>query len=135
MESGTRGEFDDYSPPPDKVPPPPKPKLGGDLGPTGPTDPCSKAIGNILLEEVAHCDFFINNAAVPPVNTDLGLRAATVKGRLAIETVNGGVLVGYLPTKHNGLLACQKKGYSYGGTVISSSVTPIPTVRIDLGPK
>jgi len=95
---------------------------------------CEKAAGNILLEEVAICDYFSAHKTVPPVGDTVRLREQLFDGRLAIETESSEV-IGFLPTRYNYLRQCIEQGYEYAGTIISSTTTNLPSVKIDLAPR
>jgi hypothetical protein len=131
------GKFSDYPGGSKK-----KGKGGSDIGGGGGSqdDPekgdqnkCGKAIGGISLEDVARGDFYKRNKKVPPTGTEVLLREHLEKGRLVIEA-KGGEIIGSLPTRYNYLRQCMEQGNRYGGNVISSSSSPLPTVKIDLGP-
>lgn len=107
-------------------------KPGGKQG-GGKKNECEKAIGDILLEEVANCQYFRSHKNLPPIGSSVNMRKILEGSRLAIETDSGEVL-GYLPIQYNYLRRCMEQDYKYSGNVISASATPLPSVRIDLGP-
>lgn len=122
MGSTKTGRFNDY----------PGGKREG--RPTGPgNDQCEKAIGNIILEEVANCEYYNIHNDVPPNGTNVILRQQLVGGRLAIE-LGSREVVGFLPTHYNYLRQCMEQGYRYVGVITSSISGTLPNVRIDLGP-
>jgi len=100
----------------------------------GKVNECEKAIGDILLEEVASCQYLKKRKNLPPSGTIVFLRERLEGGRLAIETAEH-ELIGYLPTRYNYLRRCMEQEYRYSGNIIQSSVSPIPIIRIDLAPR
>ena len=94
---------------------------------------CGKAIGDIDLEEVSTAEYYKTDKDVPPAGSSVNLRERLVGGRLAIETDDGKV-VGFLPTQLNYLRQCMGQGYEYVGSITFSTLNPVPSVRIDLGP-
>lgn len=124
--SGT-GRFSDY----------PTSQKGSGGGGSSPDDggenQCIRAIGDIPLEEVARCEYYVRATEVPAPDTIVRLRHTLYNKRLAIET-EAGEIIGLLPTQYNYLLQCMAQGYTYTGHVLTSSLQPIPMVRIDLGP-
>lgn len=95
-------------------------------------DKCDRSIGNILLEEVAHCDFYSKKKNIPSIGTEVNLKKELISGRLMIEL--DGESLGCLPTKYNYLRACMETGFEYNGIITDSSATPFPKIIIDLGP-
>lgn len=83
------------------------------------------------LEDVGRCFYFINNSAVPPAGINIVISFNGV--RLAAETKTGEEL-GYLPTMYNYLRPCMADGHIYEGVVASSTLTPHPSIRIDIVP-
>lgn len=96
-------------------------------------DKCTRSIGDILLEEIAHFDFYKSLKNLPTIGTEVSLKKEITNGRLIIE-VNG-TSIGCLPTKYNYLRACMEIGFQYSGIVTNSSNSPVPKVVIDLGLK
>lgn len=93
---------------------------------------CEKAIGEIDLEEVATLDYFKNHQNVPNIDDEVELSNKLDGGRLVVLCNN--LKLGYLPAKYSYLLTCTKEGYSYRGTVIDTTTSPLVHVQIDLGP-
>lgn len=92
-----------------------------------PEDRCGRALA-VVLEDIEHSDYFVTHRTVPPAGTVLRIQH---KKRLAAVTEEGEV-VGNLPTGYNYLAACLKEGWSYIGTVRSStSRPPIASVSAD----
>lgn len=92
---------------------------------------CERAINGVALEEVARAAFYKTHGAVPAVGTAVTVREKLVGGRIGVQTASGEI-VGYLPTELNYLLRCMGQGYTYAGTVVSTTAAPIPVVRVDL---
>ena len=103
-------------------------KITGDAG-----NRCEKNI-KVSLEEVAMCTYYSDHGGVPPVNTDVDVISKLVGGRIGVETSTDSELIGYLPTEYNYLRQCMEQGYSYSGTVTSSSLKPIPRISVSLKP-
>jgi len=87
---------------------------------------------NVSLEEVASCNYYRNHDGVPPAQTDVNVISKLIGGRIGVQTTTGSELIGYLPTEYNYLRRCMEQGYSYNGTVSSSSLKPIPRVSVVL---
>jgi hypothetical protein len=104
----------------------------GDGGGRENPDPCASPITNIQLEEVGTGEYFNRHNRVPDPGAIVTLRPNLLGGRLAVETE--GLVLGLLPTAHNYLRGCMERGFRYSGAVTSSSMRPIPRVRIDLSP-
>lgn len=120
------GRFHDYSTPLGGAP------KGDKKGPDD-ISQCERRIENSPLEDVANCDYYRGHG-LPESGTPVRLRQALVEGRLAIETADGGKVLGYMPTQYNYLRQCMEQGYSYLGRVTSCSEKPIPSIRVDLEP-
>jgi hypothetical protein len=102
-------------------------KGGGGGGDDTPVDRCARAF-SVTLEDVEHCEFFVNHKTCPAAGTVLHIAQ---KKRVVAQTGTGEV-VGNLPTNFNYLAACIKGGYSYIGAVRSSSDgPPVATVTAD----
>jgi hypothetical protein len=132
MGSRGTGRFGDYQPGHDKD------TTGGSDGPgtesKGKANVCEQVIEEIILEEVARCEYYQTHKNVPPVGSRISLRTKLVGGRLAIETESREIL-GYLPTMFNYLRGCMEQKYRYAGQVIYSNLAnKIPDVTIELGP-
>ncbi len=120
MGSTGSGSFTDYSGSQ------PKNSGGGGSGGSSGTDRCTQAF-SCVLEEVAQCDFFIQNRIVPAARTELTI---VHDGRLFAEDANG-LRIGALPTRFNYLAACIVNGFQYRGVVTNSATSPMPTVSGD----
>lgn len=132
MGSTGTGRFSDYSGTPDGR------RSGGNgqggSGGSGGSD-CDRAIGDIQLEEVGRCQFFITKNDLPQKHSDVSLDSELVSGRLAIKDQKSGLIIGYLPTRYNYLLSCMNEGFSYVG-IVNSIVNEktFPRVWVDLAP-
>jgi hypothetical protein len=137
MESSSSGNYRDYgvSKGKDDGHEAPITRTGGG-GPAGGAqrDRCREDL-TIELEEVARCDYFRTSKAVPGVGTAVRVRDTLVGGRIAVETVKGSVIVGFLPVAYNYIRGCLADGHSYTGKVCDSTLKPIPAVSVDLKAK
>ncbi len=97
------------------------------------TSQCSKAIGDVLLEDVANCNFYKSYKKLPEEDSIVYLRNTLVGGRLVIQNTDYKI-IGLLPTQLNYLRHCIEQGYSYFGVITSTRNKPLPTVIIDLAP-
>lgn len=123
MGSSGSGSFSDYS---RRKPTTPEGNNGGSSG----NDECNKAFST-SLEEVSRCFYFINSGNVPPSGTEVSISFNGI--RLVAETTLGEE-IGYLPTKYNYIKVCIDNGINYTGLVANSSMTPTPTIRVDITP-
>lgn len=121
MGSTGSGTFSDYEH---------KPKGNINQGASSEEDKCSRAFST-SLEEVPNCGYFGATASIPPVGTAVSITFASP--RLAIQD-NSNVVIGYLPTKYNYLLACIESGITYSGLVSSSALIPLASVSVDISP-
>lgn len=137
MGSGGSGNFTDY--PGSKGGKPNGGKKGGGGGGGGgkPEEPnkCADPINDLALEDVATSPYFTKHNAVPPVKTKVRIRKKLVSGRIAVETVSDGEVVGNIPTMYNYLRKCLEKGWTYDGQVVDSSAGKLPKVKVSLVPK
>lgn len=99
----------------------------GSSGGSSGKNKCSETI-NEQLEDVARCDYYINNNDVPPIGTQVSL---IQEGRITVTTLTG-EKIGFLPTEYNYLAGCLANGYSYSGTIVQSANTRIPAVLVKL---
>lgn len=123
MGSTGSGSFTDYS---RRKPIEPGDGNGGTSG----KDECGKGISS-TLEDVSRCFYFINTHKVPPVGTEISVFFNGV--RVSIESKKGEE-IGYLPTKYNYLKNCLADGFQYKGNIRSSSISPIPSIIVDITP-
>jgi len=119
MGSSGSGHFSDYSGYSSD-----SKKQGGTSG----EDDCAKAY-SITLEEVNRCEYYKNHSELPPNGTTVKI---ILSKRLAAVSIDSGEVIGYLPTSYNFLVTCMSSGFSYQGEVISSTVKPILSVKIDI---
>lgn len=89
-------------------------------------DRCRQAF-SCKLEEVAQCDFFTTNSAVPAAGTVLSL----ILDRRIFAVTSNGTKVGALPTSYNYLAGCIKDDNTYIGVVTASGPKPVPYVSAD----
>jgi len=123
MGSTGSGSFTDYSKRKSTI-------LDGTNGGTSGNDDCGKAF-TTNLEDISRCFYFINKHKVPSVDTEVSVFFNGV--RLSIESKLGEE-IGYLPTKYNYLKNCIADGIVYKGSIRSSSLTPIPSIIVDITP-
>ncbi|MEO8515653.1 MAG: hypothetical protein ABI426_02865 [Flavobacterium sp.] len=107
-----------------------KPKGGSNQGASSGEDKCARAFST-FLEEVQNCKYFRNTANVPPKGTVVSITFD--RPRLAVQDEKN-VIIGYLPTKFNYLLACMESGINYSGIVSSSTLIPLASVTVDISP-
>lgn len=100
-------------------------KTDGTGGTSG-IDRCRQAF-SCKLEEVAQCDFFMQNSAVPGTDVELSL----IHERRIFAVTLDGAKVGALPTELNYLAGCLKDGNTYVGIVTGSGLRPLPYVSAD----
>jgi hypothetical protein len=126
MGSTGGGRIRDY---PGSSKPPSDDSGGGGGGTPPPSDRCARAI-SVALEDIEHCDYFGTHGVVPPVGEILKVAQ---RKRVVAETA-AGVSVGNLPTSYNYLAACLKDGWTYVGSIRSSSNgPPLAAVTADFG--
>jgi hypothetical protein len=139
MESSSSGSYKDY--PPSSRVEGSKRRVktssdangqGGGTTITPQNDQCRESLLYVKLEEVARCEYFVKQKKVPPVGSRLQVRKTLFDGRIAVETVNRSMVVGFLPTMFNYIRKCLAEGFSYGGGVVDSTLKPLPAVIVDL---
>jgi hypothetical protein len=137
MGSSGSGNFSDYSSTPAKKrSSKKKPSKGGGGGSSGGAsgkDPCSQPIVGIGLDEVGRSEYYAANKALPAAGSSVFVRKKLFHGRIAVENDQHQV-IGLLPTQYNFLIGCVNDGYSYQGSVNSSSTTPYPRIKVDIHP-
>lgn len=121
MGSSGSGNFSDYSQ---------NTSAGKNQGGSSGENDCTKAY-SIDLEEVNRCEYYTNNGALPPVGTRVNI---ILDVRLKAITTNTKETVGLLPTSYNFLVNCLSAGILYSGEVVSSTLGPIMSVKIDIAP-
>ena len=105
---------------------------GGGGGKPREVDKCAAAIEDLRLEEVALSDYYKTHKSVPPEKTKVRVRDKLVDKRIAVETVSGNEVIGFVPTAYNYLRQCMTAGWTYTGKVTSSSAAKLPKVTVDL---
>lgn len=107
---------------------------GGGGGEDATYDRCRMHLRDVILDEVARCDYFRVYKTVPVAGTVVAVRGIIdpAVGRIVVYSISDNVVIGYLPSKYNYIRACMADGFSYTGKVISSSISPIPRVYVDL---
>lgn len=95
-------------------------------------DGCPIEIENIRLEDVALSEYFLNHNGVPSVAEPVELSMQLIKKRLAVVLTSTQEVIGNLPVSYSYLNLCIKKGKRYSGTIISSGLSPIPFIVVNL---
>lgn len=95
-------------------------------------DGCPIEIENIRLEDVALSEYFLNHNGVPSVVEPVELSMQLIKKRLAVVLTSTQEVIGNLPVSYSYLNLCIKKGKRYSGTIISSGLSPIPFIVVNL---
>lgn len=120
MGSSGSGRFSDYSG---------RPIASDGSGGSSGRDKCLLAF-SAILEEVERCEYFRIHRSSPAVGSSVQL-LFDVRPLIATE---GGVVIGYLPTQYNYLVACLEAGHSYVGFVQRSTTSPLVNVVVDMQP-
>ena len=95
-------------------------------------DMCRKERKNVELEEVGRLEYFNNHGDVPAIMERVVLSDKLENGRLVVLLEATGEKIGLLPSRYSNLLACMRKGFSYSGSVVYSTLKPFPKVEVDL---
>lgn len=95
-------------------------------------DGCPLEIENILLEDVAISEYFLNHNDVPSASEQVELSMQLVNKRLAVVLTSTQEVIGNLPVSYNYLNLCIKKGKRYSGEIKSSGLSPIPFIVVNL---
>lgn len=93
---------------------------------------CPQRIENIILEDVAISEFFLNNGSLPIVGTKIQLINQPYKNRMAVADISSHNIIGNLPTDLNLLLICVNRGIVYTGDIVACGLNPIPYVLVSL---
>ena len=101
---------------------------GGNVG----GDECPLVIENILLEDVAISEYFLNHNDVPSAGEPVELAMQLVNKRLAVVLTRTQETIGNLPVSYNYLNLCIKKGKRYSGEIKSSGLSPVPFIVVNL---
>ena len=125
MGSTNTGRFTDYSQNSKG-----SPKTGGIGGGASGDDLCDKAF-TTELEEVERCEYFKKYSKLPNKGSQIYVN---FNNRLEIIS-NSSEVIGYLPTKYNYLVACTTDGFSYAGVIVSTTITPLVKIRVDIAPE
>jgi hypothetical protein len=123
MGSSGSSSFSDYS---EQKPT----SAGANNGGASQIDKCNLAFA-CSLEEVSRCSYF-KEKGIPSLGTEVVITFNKV--RLAAIDMSSGEEIGYLPTKFNYIKNCIDAGFSYSGVVRSISISPTPSILIDITP-
>lgn len=93
---------------------------------------CPLFIENIKLDDVGMCDYYQNYNKVPFVNEKIELSEKLVNKRMVVVLSDTKEIIGNLPIHYNYLNLCLKKGMRYSGEIISSGLSPIPYIVVNL---
>jgi hypothetical protein len=104
----------------------------GDYRPTKNDDLCYREIKSVVIEDVSRSPYFQKHGSVPVLMEEVQVLENLHNNRIAVESIEDGLVIGYLPTKYSYLLSCMKKGIRYVGNVDFSIDTPIPKVTVNL---
>ena len=98
----------------------------------GTTDRCENSIAALALEEVATAEYYSKHNSIPTLKTPVFVRPELVGSRVALATVSGNEVIGYVPTAYNYLRQCIQKGWTYDGVVSRSISGRVPQLSVDL---
>ncbi|NMF01139.1 hypothetical protein [Aneurinibacillus aneurinilyticus] len=104
----------------------------GDYKPQRDENLCFKKIEDVILEEVARCEYYTNHAEVPPMMQAVAVKTSLYNGRIAVESRDTKDVIGLLPSRFGYLLGCMKQGHSYKGHIVFSVKNPLPKVMVTL---
>ena len=93
---------------------------------------CPLEIKYIPLEDVAISDYYVKHSSVPNVGEQIEVMSIPHKKRMVVALQNTQEILGNLPVTYNYLLVCISNGMTYSGNVVSSGVTPVPYIVVDL---
>lgn len=124
MGSAGSGSFGNYPGKSSKTPGGNGSGVGGGFG--GEVE-APEIIENVKLEDVATSEYYIQHENVPGKGEKVSLRTNIVEGRLVVELTETHEIIGNLPTEYNYL-----RGLKYHGTIVSSGLTPIPYIVVNL---
>ncbi|GLC82097.1 hypothetical protein [Lacrimispora brassicae] len=93
---------------------------------------CPLSIENINLDDVGMCDYYQNYNKVPFVNEKIELSENLVNKRMVVVLSDTKKIIGNLPIHYNYLNLCLKKEMRYSGEIISSGLSPIPYIVVNL---
>jgi hypothetical protein len=104
----------------------------GDYKPSTTEDLCYREIKSVPLDEVSRSPYYQINNTVPPIMGEVHVLEELHNKRIAVESVEDGLIIGYLPTRFSYLLSCMKRGIRYVGNIDYSNDQPIPKVTVNL---
>lgn len=122
MGSSGSGRFSDYS---EEKPTNPNLNNGGGSK----IDKCKIGFAT-SLEEVSRCEYY-RKKGIPPIGTEVIIKFNKI--RLAAIDLSG-IEIGYLPTKLNYVKNCMDDGFTYSGVVRTNTLSPTPSVLVDIVP-
>lgn len=93
---------------------------------------CPLEIKYIRLEDVAISDYFVNHTSVPQAGEQIEVLPTPHKKRMVVALQNTQEIIGNLPVIYNYLMLCISNGMAYSGNVVSSGLSPIPYIVVDL---
>ena len=92
---------------------------------------CPEKLERVMLEDVGTSEYYQNHNGVPCVGLSVRIRSEVYEGRLVVESVSDGEVIGNLPTEYNStIFTCIESGIKYYGKVVFSSTEPIPAVMV-----
>lgn len=104
----------------------------GNLRPNLDDNKCERVLKDVSLEDVALCEYYRENEGVPSITHPVRVREGLHQGRIAVESLESSLVIGYLPSIYSYIPTCIKQGYSYVGNVTYSSNSVVPKVIVDL---
>lgn len=93
---------------------------------------CPLLIENINLDDVGICNYYQNHNKVPVVDELVEISEILVNKRMVVVLSDTKEIIGNLPIQYNYLNLCIKKGMRYSGKIISSGLSPIPYIVVNL---
>lgn len=93
---------------------------------------CPLEIENILLEDVAISEYFLNYKDVPDIGDLVELSMQLINKRLAVVLKSTQEVIGNLPVTYNYLNLCIIEGKRYSGVIKSSGMLPVPYIVVSL---
>ena len=87
----------------------------------------------IKLEDIEHLEYYLNNSSVPESGHLVQIRDSLYNGRVVVQSAVTLEIIGNIPTRYNYIFFnCVTNGINYSGEVLSSDLTPIPFVVVNL---
>lgn len=93
---------------------------------------CPLEIKYIRLEDVAISDYYVNHSSIPNVEEQVVVMPTPHKKRMVVVLQNTQEIIGNLPVTYNYLMLCIANGMTYSGNVISSGLSPVPYIVVNL---